>query len=470
LLRRYNAEAGRVKVRRQRARRYSSLGLSDPILAAVGCACLLWLGLAILLACILVGARVGGIGLGAVSGLGLLVFVFVLRMPPGNPPTAVLGMIIAVITALAVMQAAGGLDYLLELAEAVLRRNPARITVLAPLVTYALIFVSGTQHVIYALLPIIAEVSRKEGIRPERPLSVSVIASQQGLTASPISAVTVALIGALAGSPVGLPQILLVTIPATLVGVAAGILAVFRRGGELADDPEYRRRVAEGKIGDVEAASRLEGPARRSAIGSCAVFFAAIALVVLLGLVPALRPNVEMGRAIMIVMLACAGAIFLLFRPSAETAVKGGVMKGGVVAFVSILGVSWMGSSFFHANATEIVGAMSALVTAHPWAFGLCLFVLSILLMSQAATIVTLGPVAAAIGLPPSIFLGVYPAVNGTFFLPTYGTVLAAVSLDQTGTTRIGRFVLNHSFMVPGLVSTLTSTAVALALSSTFAR
>ena len=429
---------------------------------------MLWLGLAILLACILIGARIGGIGLGAVSGLGLLVYVFALGMPPGNPPSTVLGMIIAVITALSVMQAAGGLDYLLELAEGVLRRNPARITILAPIVTYALIFVSGTQHVIYALLPIIAEVSRKAGIRPERPLSISVIASQQGLTASPISAVTVALIGALSGSPVGLPQILAITIPATLVGVAAGILVVFWRGAELADDPEYRRRVAEGKIAEVEEAARLVGPARRNAIGSCAVFFAAIALVVLLGLVPALRPNVEMGRAIMIVMLACAGATLLLFGASPEAAVKGGVMKGGLVAFISILGVSWMGSSFFDANEAGIVGAMSGLVTAYPWTFALCLFVLSILLMSQAATIVTLAPVAAGIGLPPAIFLGVYPAVNGTFFLPTYGTVLAAVSLDQTGTTRIGKFVVNHSFMLPGIVSTVVATAVALTLGSTF--
>jgi anaerobic C4-dicarboxylate transporter DcuA len=429
---------------------------------------LLWLGLAILLSCILIGARVGGIGLGAVSGLGLLVFVFVLGMPPGNPPSTVLGMIIAVITALSVMQAAGGLDYLLEIAETVLRRNPARITLLAPIVTYALIFVSGTQHVIYALLPIIAEVSRKAGIRPERPLSVSVIAAQQGLTASPISAVTVALIGALSGSAVGLPEILLVAIPATLVGVGAGILVVFWRGVELSEDAEYRRRVAEGRIGEVGATARLEGPARRKAIGSCAVFFSAIAIVVLLGLLPGLRPNVEMGGAIMIVMLAAAGAMLLLSGASAEAAVKGGVMKGGLVAFISILGVSWMGSSFFAANEAGIVGAMSALVAAYPWSFALCLFSLSILLMSQAATIVTLAPIAAAIGLSPGIFLGVYPAVNGTFFLPTYGTVLAAVSLDQTGTTRIGRFVLNHSFMLPGVVSTVASTAAALALASLF--
>src|SRR4030095_7074398 len=179
-------------------------------------------------------------------------------------------------------------------------------------------------------------------------------------------------------------------------------------------------------------------------------------------------PNIEMGPAIMIVMLAAAGATLLLFGASAEAAVKGGVMKGGVVAFISILGVSWMGSSFFAANEPEIVGGMSALVAARPWLFAVCLVALSILLMSQAATIVTLAPVATAIGLSPAVFLGVYPAVNGTFFLPTYGTVLAAVSLDQTGTTRIGRMVLNHSFMLPGLVSTIASTAVALVGSSLF--
>lgn len=439
----------------------------------------LWLEFATLIACIVVGARVGGIGLGAVSGLGLLLFVFVLGMPPGNPPTTVLGMIIAVITALSAMQAAGGLDYLLELAETILHRNPRRVTLLAPLVAYALIFVSGTQHVIYALLPIIAEVSRKAGIRPERPLSISVIAAQQGLTASPVSAVTVALVGALSGSAVGLPSILLVIIPSTLVGVLAGVAAVFRRGVELDQDPEYAKRLAAGKVAAVAVTARLAGPARRRAIGSCIVFFIAIAAVVLLGLYPDLRPTfehtvggatktgqVDMGRAIMITMLAAAGAIMLLFNVSAEAAVTGGVMKGGLVAFISILGVSWMGSSFFAGNEGEIVGAISDVVKSHSWVFAVGLFVLSILLMSQAATIVTLAPVAAAIGLPAHLFIGVYPAVNGTFFLPTYGTVLAAVSMDQTGTTRIGKYLLNHSFMLPGLVSTVASTVTALVLSS----
>ena len=209
---------------------------------------LIWIELAVLLAAIVLGARMGGIGLGPMGGLGLLVFVFVFHLPPGSPPGNVLGMILAVITALSLMQAAGGLDYVIQLAEKVLRRNPRRITILAPLVTYLLILASGTQHVIYALLPVIAEVARKAGIRPERPLSMSVIASQHGLVASPVSAATVALIAGLTASGVGLPQIMMITIPATLLGVIAGIFSVAFRGRELAEDPEYKRRLAEGKV------------------------------------------------------------------------------------------------------------------------------------------------------------------------------------------------------------------------------
>jgi anaerobic C4-dicarboxylate transporter DcuA len=415
--------------------------------------------------------------LGPMAGLGLLVFVFALGLPPGQPPATVLGMILAVITALSLMQAAGGLDYVIGLAERLLRRNPGHITFLAPFVTYALIFASGTQHVIYALLPVIAEVSRKAGVRPERPLSISVIAAQQGLVASPISAATVALLGTLAGVRVSLPQILLVIVPATLLGVAAGTLSVAFRGPELADDPAYQARKAAGAVPAAAAAPAPAGADRTRAVGSCVVFLAAILVVVAIGVFPELRPRyeilvegaakagqIDMGRAIMIVMLAAGGLVLLLFRPDPEQALRGSIMKGGLAAIISILGVSWLGASFFDANRDAIVGGISEAVRARPWIFAAGLFVLSILLFSQAATIVTLGPVGVALGLPPSILIGVYPAVNGNFFLPTYGTVLAAVSFDATGTTRIGRYLLNHSFMRPGLVATAVSTAASLAL------
>jgi anaerobic C4-dicarboxylate transporter DcuA len=438
----------------------------------------LWLELLILLACIVLGARLGGIGLGAMGGLGLAVFVFLFALPPGGPPGTVLGMILAVITALALMQAAGGLDFVVSLAERLLRGNPRFVTFLAPAVMYLLVLASGTQHVAYALLPVIAEVARSAGIRPERPMSIAVIASQQGLIASPVSAVTVALLATLGGASVSLPQILLVVVPATLAGLVAGTLSVAWRGAELADDPDYQK-----KLGEAQAAAaaverpRLEGPARTKAIWSCVVFLTAIAFVVLLGIVPGLRPvyeqvnegvteqgQVEMGRAVMIVMLAAAGVLMVVLKADGEKALKGSIMKGGLTAVVSILGVSWMGSSFFEGNRTAIVAGISSLVETQPWVFAVGLFALTVLLFSQAATITILGPVAVAIGLPPALVLGSYPAVNGNFFLPTYGTVLAAVAFDSTGTTRIGRYLLNHSFMRPGLVTTATATLAALAL------
>jgi anaerobic C4-dicarboxylate transporter DcuA len=435
-----------------------------------------WLQLVVLLAAIVLGARRGGMALGPMGGVGLFIFVFLFGLPPGSPPGTVLGMILAVITALSLLEAAGGLDLVVRLAEKILRGNPRRVTVLAPLVTYALVFASGTQHVIYALLPVIAEVARKAGIRPERPLSISVIASQQGLIASPVSAVTAALVVTLAGAAT-LPQILFVVIPATLIGLAAGTLSVAFRGTELADDPIYQERLAQGKVSVPAERPDLSGAERRTAVISCAVFLAAIVAVVLIGIFPGLRPiyeqagegvtetgQVEMGRATMIVMLAAAGLLLVLAKSDPEKAIKGSVMKGGLTAIISILGVSWMGSSFFEGNRAAIVGAISSTVETHPWVFAVGLFVLSLLLFSQAAAIAILGPVAVVIGLPAPLLVGAYPAVNGNFFLPTYGTVLAAVSFDQTGTTKIGRYVLNHSFMRPGLVTTVVSTLAALGL------
>ena len=444
---------------------------------------LLWAELVVLLASIVAGARLGGIGLGPMGGLGLFAFVFLFGLPPGSPPGTVLGMILAVVTALSLMQAAGGLDYVIDLAEKVLRRNPRRVTILAPLVTYVLILASGTQHVIYALLPVIAEVARKAGIRPERPLSISVIASQHGLVASPVSAATVALIGALAASGIGLPQVLMVTIPATFFGVLAGTASIAFKGKELAEDAEYLKRLADGKVTPPAERPALTGSERMRAVGSCVVFLAAILAVVLIGLFPGIRPvyekvsegvtetgQVETGRAVMIVMMAAAALLLLFFRADPEKAVKGSIMKGGLTAIICILGVSWMGSSFFEGNQSAIVGAISSIVGAQPWVFAVGLFVLSILLFSQAATITILTPVALALGLPVPLIVGAYPAVNGNFFLPTYGTVLAAVSFDQTGTTRIGKYLLNHSFMLPGLVTTGTATIVATVLARLFLR
>ena len=442
-----------------------------------------WIELFILLACILAGARIGGIGLGTVAGVGLVIFVFVLGMPPGGPPGVVVGMIIAVITAVATLEAIGGLDYLVTLAEKILRRRPQYITFVAPVVTYALVFASGTTHVIYALLPIISEVSRKAGIRPERPLSISVIAGFQGVRASPLSAVTVAMLGFLSVKGVSLPQLLAVTIPSTFLAVLIGALSVAWRGKNLSEDPEYLERLASGAVRPPDALPVLEGRALSAARGSTLLFLAGIIGVVVIGMFPDLRPvyevpvsgavesdQVSMSAAIMIVMIAISGLTMMVFGASPQGALKGRIMRSGITAIISIIGLSWLGSSFFEGNRAFIVSGISDLVRLYPWTFALGLFVLSFMLFSAAAAVTILVPVGVLLGMPAWQLIVFYPAAAGNFFLPTYGTLLAAVSFDQTGTTKIGKYLLNHSFMRPGMVTMVASILIDWGLASVLLR
>jgi anaerobic C4-dicarboxylate transporter DcuA len=435
---------------------------------------MIWLELLIVLVCIFVGARFGGISLGTVAGIGLVLLVFVFGLPPGMPPRTVLGMILAVITAAATMQAAGGLDYLIVIADRALRIWPSGITMIAPVIAYVFTLAAGTGHIIYALLPVIAEVSRKAGVRPERPLSIATIASQQAITASPISAATVALLGLVTPTGIRLQSILLICIPSTLLGSLLGAVAVMWKGPELRDDPIYKDRLAKGLIADSASGKTLEGSDLMRARGSVITFLIAALLVVGLGLFPSMRPTysvstvgqesveqVEMAPAIMIVMLATAGMNMLLFRASPATAVKGSIMNAGMVALISIAGLGWLGSSFFEGNRHFIIHSISSVVQQHPWVFAAGLFALSVLLASQAATVVTLMPVGIALHLGSPVLIAAFPAVNGYFFLPTYATLLAAISFDQTGTTRIGKYILNHSFMIPGLVATASSVVIA---------
>jgi anaerobic C4-dicarboxylate transporter DcuA len=431
---------------------------------------MIWLELLIVLASIFIGARLGGIALGTIASLGLVVLVFIFGLPPGMPPRAVLGMILAVITAAASMQASRGLDYLIVVADRALRIWPAGITLVAPVIAYVFTLVAGTGHIIYALLPVIAEVSRNAGVRPERPLSISTIASQQAITASPISAATVALLGLLSPLGVHLQTILLIAIPSTFLGSLLGALSVMWKGPELKDDPIYKDRLAKGMIEVPGARPALCGIELMRARGSVLVFGSAALLVVALGLFPSLRPTysvslaagehveqVEMASAVMIIMLAAAGVNMLFFGASPVATVKGTIMSAGVVALISIAGLGWLGSSFFEGNKQFLINSVSGVVQQHSWVFAAGLFALSILLASQAATIITLIPVGIALGLSSPVLIALFPAVNGYFFLPTYATLLAAISFDQTGTTRIGGYVLNHSFMRPGLVATGSS-------------
>ena len=426
------------------------------------------LQLLIVLLCIIVGARLGGIGLGVMGGLGVALLTFVFGLQPTSPPVDVMLMIAAVISAAACMQAAGGLDYMVKVAERLLRKHPQYITILAPLVTYSFTFLAGTGHVAYSVLPVIAEVARETKIRPERPLGIAVIASQQAITASPISAATVALLGLLAGFDITLFDILKISVPATLVGVLVGALASMKVGKELVDDPEYKRRVEAGAIVK-RSAQTGDVVSERRAVVSVLLFLAATLLIVLFGSIEQLRPvfdgsAVGMPLIIEMVMLATAALILLLTKTDGAKAVQGSVFSAGMQAVVAIFGIAWMGDTFINGNIVELKGAVEGVVTEMPWLFGLALFVMSILLYSQAATVRAIVPLGVALAISPMMLIALFPAVNGYFFIPNYPTLVAAINFDSTGTTRIGKWVLNHSFMLPGMVATVVAIAAGLLL------
>lgn len=426
------------------------------------------LQLLIVLLCIVVGARLGGMGLGVMGGLGVALLTFVFGLQPTSPPVDVMLMIAAVISAAASMQAAGGLDYMVKVAERLLRKHPQYITILAPLVTYTFTFLAGTGHVAYSVLPVIAEVARETKIRPERPLGIAVIASQQAITASPISAATVALLGLLAGYDITLFDILKISVPATLVGVLVGAFASMRVGRELVDDPEYKRRLEAGVVAK-EVAQTGDVLSKKRAVASVLLFLAATLLIVLFGSIEKLRPTfdgvaVGMPLIIEMVMLAAAALILLFTKTDGAKAVQGSVFSAGMQAVVAIFGIAWMGDTFINGNIVELKGAVEGVVTEMPWLFGLALFVMSILLYSQAATVRAIVPLGVALAISPMMLIALFPAVNGYFFIPNYPTLVAAINFDSTGTTRIGKWVLNHSFMLPGMVATVVSIAVGLLL------
>ena len=424
------------------------------------------------LVCIIVGARIGGIGLGVMGGLGVAILTFVFGLEPTAPPIDVMLMIAAVISAAGAMQAAGGLDFLVKIAEKLLRRHPQYVTILAPLVTYTFTFLAGTGHVAYSVLPVIAEVARETKIRPERPLGIAVIASQQAITASPISAATVALLGLLAGFDITLFDILKITVPATLIGVLVGAFASMRVGKELVDDPEYQRRLASGEL-DNSHVELNDIKNLFSAKVSVILFIAATVLIVLFGSIPSMRPTFDgrtlgMPSLIEILMLTTAAIILLVTKTSGAKAAQGSVFSAGMQAVIAIFGVAWMGDTFINGNLAQLTGSIESIVTEMPWLFGVALFVMSILLYSQAATVRAIMPLGIALGLNPMLLIALFPAVNGYFFIPNYPTVVAAINFDRTGTTKIGKYILNHSFMMPGLVATVVAIGVGILLVQIF--
>jgi len=433
----------------------------------------------VVLGAIFLGSRSGGVGLGLWGGAGVLVLSYGFGLPPTTPPIDVMLIILAVIMAAAVMEAAGGIDYLVGMAERIIRRNPRQITIVAPLVCYLFPFGAGTGHVFYPLLPIIYQVAYENGIRPERPMAVSTIASQQAITASPVSAAMAAMIAMYEPLGVGLPQIMLICVPATVIGVIVAALVQTRVGRELKDDPEYQRRLDAGDI-QPPGALKAQGEKKELPKGarlSAVMFLTGVALIVLAGLFPGLRPLITKGSAsaplgmadtIQIVMLSLAALMLLASRAPAAKIPKTEVAQAGLTAVIGIFGLAWLGDTFIKGNEAVIIGAIGDITSSYPITFALGLFFASVLLFSQAATTRALMPLGISLGIAPTHLIGMWPAVNGYFFLPTYGSLIAAINFDRTGTTRIGRFVLNHSFMLPGLVATATAIGAGLIISGVF--
>ncbi|MBE2894999.1 anaerobic C4-dicarboxylate transporter family protein [Spirabiliibacterium falconis] len=420
---------------------------------------------AIVLLCILIGARIGGIGLGVMGGMGLAVLAFVFDLKPGSPPIDVMFMIMAVVSAAAAMQAAGGLNYMIKIATKILHKNPKHITFVAPIVTYVFTFLAGTGHVAYSVLPVIAEVSRHNGIRPERPLSMAVIASQFAIVASPIAAAVVTIVKLLEPQGIKLTDVLMVTIPATVLGLALACVFVNKMGKELSEDENYQRLLQDPnyqkhnttKTTDIETMQVTP-----TAMRSVALFLFGALLVVIMGAFPGIRPHFDgqpmgMAHTIEIVMLTIGALIILTCKPDGNEITQGSVFHAGMRAIIAIFGIAWLGDTLVAAHKPEIIEAVQGLVHAAPWTFALALFALSVMVNSQGATTVVLVPVGIALGLPAHVIIATFVAVNGYFFIPNYGPIIASIDFDTTGTTKIGRFIFNHSFMIPGLLSMVFS-------------
>lgn len=435
--------------------------------------------LLIVLALIFIGARVGGIGLGIYGMVGVFILVFLFGLKPGNIPLDVMLIIVSVITATAALQAAGGLDYLVGLAARFLRKHPDHITYYGPLTTWLFCLVAGTAHTSYSLLPIISEIATKSKIRPERPMTVATIAASLGITGSPMSAATAAVISTdlLGGQGIELKDILLVCIPASLIAILVSSFVQNRVGKELVDDPEYQRRVKEGLIDPNETLDVTDetdlaatNPQHKYAKRAVWAFLFGVFLVVLFGSIPSLRPSftvdgelqrLSMPQTIEILMMSIAALILIVGKANVGDAVKGNIFGAGMNAMVSIFGIAWMGDTFFNGNIEFFKNGIADIVTQYPFLFAIALFFMSIMLFSQAATVRTLYPLGMALGINPLALVAMFPAVNGYFFIPNYPTEVAAINFDRTGTTRIGKYVLNHSFQLSGFITTFVSIGVA---------
>ncbi len=451
------------------------------------------LELLIVLGALYVGSRYGSLALGAISGIGLALLVLCFGLKPGTPPTDVIYIIIAAVTCAGMMQASGGMDWLIQLAEKLLRKHPNHITILAPLSTFFLTVLVGTGHVVYTLMPIICDIALKKGIRPERPCGVASIASQVGITCSPIAAAVASfvIISNSNGFDVNNLQVIGVTIPACLCGLLAAAALSYRRGLDLDKDPQFQERLKDPKMKEYmygSSATLLDKEISKEAKRAVYIFCGALAVIVMYSVFQIagcdLRPEFPTGKLnedgspilkpigmniiIQIVMITAAAFMIIFCKAAPKKAVGGAVWQSGMVAVVAIYGIAWLADTYFSNYLDVMKSGLEGIVSTHPWTIAFAFFAVSVLINSQGAVVVAMLPLAYSLGIPGPVLLGVLPSVYGYFFIPNYPSDIATVNFDRSGTTVIGKYLLNHSFMMPGLVSVTVSTLVGMLITWMF--
>ncbi len=474
--------------------------------------------LLIVLIALWVGARYGSLALGAISGIGLAILVFGFQLKPGEPPTDVIYIIIAAVTCAGILQASGGMDWMIQIAEKLLRKHPDRITILAPFTTFFLTLLVGTGHVVYTLMPIICDIALKKGIRPERPCGIASIASQIGITCSPIAAAVVAFstISADNGFHVSNIQIIALTIPACCIGILMAVAYSWKRGLDLDKDPQFQARIQDPeqhKLIYGNSATTLNKQISKESKRAVYIFLGALVIIVIFSLFSMMGQNLlpsfdtiqavkggpekvtlaggvvesakqlakagvilpgvtevvskplAMNTVIQIVMLAAAALMIMCCKAKPKTAISGAVWQNGMVAVIAIYGIAWMSNTYFDNYKPEMQAMLTDLVTAHPWTIAIAFFTVSVLINSQGAVVVSMLPLAYSLGIEGWVLLGVMPSVYGYFFIPNYPSDIATVNFDKSGTTVIGKYLLNHSFMIPGLIHVVTACIAGLGLS-----
>ena len=439
--------------------------------------------LLIVLAALYVGSRYGSLALGAISGIGLAILVFGFGLKPGTPPTDVIYIIIAAVTCAGTLQASGGMDWMIQIAERMLRKHPDHITFLGPLVTFFLTVLVGTGHVVYTIMPIICDIALKKNIRPERPCGVASVASQVGITCSPIAAAVVAFvtISNANGYMVSIPQVLMVTIPACLLGLMCAAAASYKRGKDLDKDPEFLKRKADPetyKFMYGNSATTLDKVITKEAKASVFIFLGALLVIVGFAFCQMIHVGDQtlakvinlpkMNICIQIIMLVAAACNIMFCKASPKKAVGGAVWQSGMVAVVAIYGIAWLADTYFGNYMDQMKVMLSDLVTNYPWSIALVFFMVSVLINSQGAVVVAMLPLAYELGIAGPVLLGVLPSVYGYFFIPNYPSDIATVNFDRSGTTVIGKYLLNHSFMMPGLISVTVSTIMGYLITNVF--